>query len=354
MINKIIRYSMIGLGVIILILALTVFFQYKKLQYIKLFSAVDTKVQLELSKLGLPVVEKEIKQRGLFPPHPVAEVKIKIPLDFSLDALLMNLRDRFKPSILNLREENLKDTYNIHIELGRREIITHKLLFSLEKAKVALLIDDFGYTNDNRLLQAFFKDLSIPFTVSIIPGTRFADEIAKIAHQEGKQIIVHMPMQPKGNFNNQYKWIIMEGMSRSRIKEQIKEAVESIPYAEGLNNHMGSLVTSKKNLMEPILEVLKEKRMFFVDSRTSSLSVGYSLAKDMGVRSTFRCVFLDNTRDTKYIKSQFEKLILEALRRGWVLGLGHSDVTTAHTLRELVETCDNRKINFVPVSEVLR
>lgn len=356
MINRIIKYFMVGLGIVILFLSLTVFFQYKKLQYNRLFSTVDTEVQLELNKLGLPVKEKEIKQQGIFPPHPVAEVEIQIPQSFPPDNLLADLKQRFESSgiqVLSLEKENLKKTYNIHVGIGRERVLTHKLFLSLKKAKVALLIDDFGYANDAGLLDAFFKDLPFSFTISIIPGTRFGKEIAAIAHQERKQIIVHMPMEPEKDFNNQYRWIILNGMSPEKIKKQVKGAIESVPYAQGLNNHMGSLVTSKRKLMEPVLELLKEKGMFFVDSKTSSFSIGYSLAKDLGVKSTFNCVFLDNKRNEAYIENQFKKLIRRALHRGWVLGLGHSNMRTALTLRKMVKNCDDRRISFVPVSEIL-
>lgn len=357
MINRIIKYSMVGLGIAVLILSLTVFFQYKKLQYNKLFSAVDTKVQLQMSRMGLTPVEKKIRKQGFFPPHPVAKIKTKIPLTSSLDSLLVELREEFESSkvqVLSLREENLENVYNIHMKLGQRGTLTHELLLSLKKAKIALLIDDFGYLNDNKLLDTFFKDLPIPFTASIIPGTQFAEEIAKIAHREKKQVIVHMPMQPEGNFNNQYKWIILNGMPPNQIKRKVEKAIESVPYAEGLNNHMGSLVTTKKELIEPVLEGLKDRGMFFVDSKTSSHSIAYSLARDLGLRATFNCVFLDNEKSEKYIENQFEKLVLQAFQRGWALGLGHSNMKTASALKRVVKTCDSRKIKFVTISEILR
>ena len=356
MINKLIRYLLIGLGIVIFALLLTVFFQYKKLQSTRLFLVVDTKVQSELNKLGLPVVKKKIEQQGFPISRQIAEIEVEIPLRLSLDKLLKQIKQEFSSpevQILGFREENLKNIYNIHLELGQKRSLTHKLLFSLKKAKVALLIDDFGYINKDKLLNAFFKDLPVPLTISIIPGTQFAKEIAEKAHQDNIQILVHLPMQPRGNFKNQYKWIILDGMSREKIENIAKEAIEFIPYAQGLNNHMGSLVTTKKELMEPILQVLKNKQMFFVDSRTSPLSIAYSLAKNLGIKSTYNCVFLDNETQIEHIEDQFNKLILQATERGWALGLGHINATTALALHKLITNCDNRKIEFVLISEIL-
>ena len=165
--------------------------------------------------------------------------------------------------------------YKFYLDAGQDGFLTHKLIFSLKKAKIALLIDDFGYTNDDRLINTFFQEIPVPLTISIIPGTHFAEKIAKEAHRQKKQILVHLPMQPRGKFVNRYRWIILKGMSGEKIEETAREAIESIPYAQGLNNHMGSLVTTQKELMKPLLQVLKEKKMFFVDSRTSPSSIGY-------------------------------------------------------------------------------
>jgi len=356
MIRRIIKYTSAGIGVVIFILVLTVIYQYKEIQYASIFSTVDAKVQLGLSKLGVFITDRKVKKEGIFPPKKVAEIKIKIPLDRNLDKFEEKIKEEFKPpgvNIIKFNRINLKDTYQIEVEIGAKKILTHRLLFFLKKARVAILIDDFGYINDDNLVTSFFKDLKFPFTISIIPGTPFAKKIAEEAHSSGKQILVHLPMQPEGKFINRYKWIVLNGMSEDKIKETVKEAIKDIPYAEGLNNHMGSLVTSREGLIKPVLEVLKEKGMFFVDSRTSSSSVAYSLAEKIGLRSTFNCVFLDNKKEKNYIENHFNKLISIALQRGWALGLGHANLITASTLMSLVNTCDRRKLEFVTVSQIL-
>ena len=350
------RYVLAGLVVVICILALTVFFQHRKIQHDTFFSLVDAKVELVLDKLDFHLIEKKIGRQGFLPPLQVAEMSGEISPTCSLDSFLIQIKEGFLSSgiqILGWQERNLKNTFSIHLELGQKSTLTHRLRFSLRKVKVALLIDDFGYINEGAMVDAFFKELPVPFTVSIIPGSQFAQEIAEKANQTNKQVLVHLPMQPKGPFNNQYQWIILERMSGDEIKETVREAVESIPHAQGLNNHMGSLVTTKKELMEPVLHVLKEKGMFLVDSRTSSSSIAYSLAQNLGVKSTYNCVFLDNKKERGYITNQFNRLISQATERGWALGLGHSHITTASTLRELIKTCDNRKIRFVLVSEII-
>lgn len=333
-----------------------IFVQHKNLQHERLFSMVDTKIQLQLSQLRLPVAERKIERQGIFLTYTRADFTIRIPLHVSIDQLLTELKQAFEPygiQTFQFKENNLKDTYQIYIELGKEEVLTHKLNFSLEKARVALLIDDFGYTQEDALMKTFFEELSVPFTASIIPGTKHAQDIANKAYEKEKQVLVHMPMQPKGDFKNEYRWIILGEMAETEIKKQVIQAIESIPHAEGLNNHMGSLITARKDSMIPVLEVLKEKGLFFVDSKTSPSSIAYAMAQEMGVKSTYNCVFLDNIKEEAHIEEQFKKLISQAIDNGWVLGLGHANITTASTLKQAIKSCDNRKINFVFASEIL-
>jgi len=353
---RIIRYLTAALVVIVGALSFAVYFQYRKIQFSNIFSTTDKQISVQLARLDLPVVEREVKEGGILFFKKVASLKVEIPRDYSIDEILERLKEKFGLSgirVFNLREDNLEDIYKINIDIGKENILTHRLTFYLKKARVALLIDDFGYRNDRELLDVFFEKLSFPFTVSIIPGTPFSREIAQKAHMKGKQVIVHMPMQPKGSFSKNYRWIVLEGMDAEDIKQKVREAIKSVPYAEGLNNHMGSLVTSRRELIKQVLEVLKERGMFFIDSKTSPHSVAYLVAREIGVKSTFNCVFLDNKKDAAHIEAQFKKLIMQALREGWALGLGHCDIITARTLERLVRNCDKRKIKFVPASKIL-
>lgn len=346
---------MVALGVVVFILAAVVYLQYRQLQYQESFSRVERTVKTGINQLGLRIQKEEIEKEG-FPPRKIAKITIKIPRDYSLDGLVGNIVTGLtsaRVQLLDIQEENLKDMYRVTVQLGSKQIKTHRVQFILEKAKVALLIDDFGYDTKRGLLDAFFNNWDIPFTVSIIPGTPFAGEIAQMAHNKNKQILVHMPMEPKGSFNNRYKWIVMEKMSQEKIEEVIREAIDSVPYAEGLNNHMGSLVTTDREAMEPVLKVLQDKDMFFVDSRTSSDSIAYSLARELKVRTIYNSVFLDNEKKPEYIEKQFNELISIGLDRGEVMGLAHADPVTSSTLIELTKKCDKRKISFIFLSEIV-
>lgn len=350
--KRILRFFFLSVGALIVILGLILFYQFQSQVYKRGYSQVEKRINRELKTLGFQIEEKTVREEGFFPRYKVAKLTIEIPFDYSLDKLKEKIRNFSPLKIFEMEEKNLDNQYQIQVNLGFKNIPTHFLKFILKKVRIAILIDDFGYDR-GEVVDTLLKELNVPLTVSIIPGTPHAKMIAEKAHQNKKEIIVHLPMQPKGNFNNRYRWIIMQGMGEEEIKKTLKLALRNVPYAVGLNNHMGSLITTKDKEMEAVLRAVKGEGLYFVDSRTISSSIAYTLAQKMGIRSSYRQVFLDNEKEESYINGQFKKLILTAKKRGWALGIGHVNRVTASTLKKLIYQLDKRKIRLVYVSQVL-
>ena len=357
--NYKLRTLLIGIviGVALCLGGIGGFLYWKISIYEKEFYRIDTKVEEAIKRLDLPLVEKKIKKMGFLPVYFSAEETLGIPFDYSLDKLIFQLEQEFslKPiKIYQIKEENLKDSYQILVNLGSEERITHTLKFVLEKVKIALIIDDFGYSS-GRTVDIFLKELDIPLAVSIIPGTKYAKFIAQEAHKSGKEVMVHLPMEAqREELNRGYKWIILDKMGEKEIKLATEEAIKDVPYAVGLNNHQGSVVTSKERPMKALLEVVKKEGLFFIDSKTTSGSIAFSLAQEMGIKSTSReAEFLDNEKKLDYITKQFQKLISLAKVRGKAVGIGHANITTAQAIKEILTNLERRKIELVYVSEIV-
>ena len=348
-----ILYLLIGL--IICLAGIGGFFYFKISIYQKELSRIDSKVDEAIQALNFPLLNKRIKWVGLFPTYLQVQETLKIPFDYSLDRLPDQIqRELWRNSlkIHGIKRENLKDRYKIVVSLGFDERITHTLEFILHKLKVALLIDDFGYSQD-KTVDFLLKELDLPFTISVIPGTPYAKSIAEEAHRNGKQVILHLPMEPQKNFINRYQWIVLNRMSPEEISSLVKEAIKDVPYIAGLSNHMGSLVTTQEKPMQAVLETVKAEGLYFVDSRTVSNSVAFPLAQKMGIKSTQRQVFLDNQKDSSYIESQFQLLISSAQKRGKALGIAHVDRVTAEALKKILSRLEKRKIQLVYVSDIV-
>ena len=349
------KFLYIAIITVLCIIIAGLLFQLRISTYQNDFLQIDLKVKELTKTLNLPLIkEKRIRGRFLLA-GPQQEETLSIPFDYPLNTLLLQIQEELSLRLIKihqLQENNLKDQYQIIVKVGSESRITHVLRFILKKVKIALLIDDFGYSKSG-VVDIFLEELNVPFTISVIPGTPQAKLVAEQANKNGKEVIIHLPMQPKGEFNPDYKWIILDNMSEEEIKSIIKEAKKDIPHAVGLNNHMGSLITSEERPMRSLLKALKEEDLFFVDSKTSPDSIAFTLAQEMGVKSTSRQVFLDNEKDIDYIKNQFQQLISSAKKRGETLGTGHVDITTGQALKEIVASLDKRRIELVYVSEIV-
>jgi polysaccharide deacetylase 2 family uncharacterized protein YibQ len=225
---------------------------------------------------------------------------------------------------------------------------------STQPKKVAIIIDDLG--NGLKGTDEIFS-IQAPLTVAIMPFLRTSKEDAIRAHLAGFDVLLHIPMEP---IRGKKRWLgpgaITTDMSDQDIKEQLRKEIESIPYVVGVNNHMGSKATADPRVVKDILEVLKEKKLFIVDSGTSPDSKIVLLAKQMGVPYVRRTVFLDNKNSESYIKRQIQILIDQARNQGWGVGIGHVGVQGLNTYRaiqSMLTYIKQNEISVVPVSKLV-
>lgn len=348
-----ILYLLIGL--IICLVGIGGFFYFKVSIYQKELSRIDLKVDEAIQALNFPLLNKRIKWVGAFPAYLQVRETLKIPFDYPLDKLPRQIQRELSRNLLKIhgiRRENLKDHYKVVVSLGFDDRITHTLEFVLYKLKIALLIDDFGYSQ-GKTTDFLLKELDFPFTISVIPGTPYAKSIAEEAYRNGKRVVLHLPMEPQKYFINGYRWIVLSQMSPEQISSLVKEAIKDVPHVAGLSNHMGSLITTQEKPMRAVLEAVKAEGLYFVDSKTVSHSIAFPLAQKMGIKSTQRQVFLDNEKDSSYIESQFQLLISSAQKTGKALGIAHLDPITAEALKKILSRLEKRKIQLVYVSDIL-
>ena len=129
--------------------------------------------------------------------------------------------------------------------------------------------------------------------------------------------------------------------------------MELVPHASGANNHMGSRFTEDSSKMLPVMLVLKERRLYFLDSKTTPLSVGYSLAHEVGLRSGYRNVFLDNVQEVGAIRQQLLQTAQIARKRGYAIAIGHPHKATMEALAQTLPELLSQGISFVKVSQVV-
>lgn len=217
---------------------------------------------------------------------------------------------------------------------------------------VAIIIDDMGssVSEANELMA-----IKLPLTFSIIPGLAHVKGVAEAVHAAGYQVMIHIPMEPRGYPKQRME---QNGLLLSQSDEEIRRRVEGflrdVPYAKGANNHMGSRFTEERGKMAPVLGVLKEKGLFFIDSMTTPHSVGRSLAREMGIETASRNVFMDNVQDVEAIRAQLEQLASLARRKGAAIGICHPHKATIQALSETMPELQKAGITFVYAAGLVR
>lgn len=230
------------------------------------------------------------------------------------------------------------------------EIVTEEAQPVQYNGRIAIVIDDLGY--DKKIFRKFVE-LGIPITFSILPGERYSAKIARDARQLKYEIMLHLPMEPHSSLRNPGKWVIMHDMSRDEMLRQLSKDIKAVPHIAGVNNHMGSLLTEDSNAMNIILGELRNKELYFIDSKTSPDSKAFEIAKGMGIKSGRRDIFLDNNADVDYIKGQIDIAINMAKQKGEVTVIGHPRPETVKALRARLSAFKKEGIELVPVSEVV-
>lgn len=217
------------------------------------------------------------------------------------------------------------------------------------QARIAILIDDLGYNRQGMMASL---DLPIDVALAILPSTPYAQKTALGAQQQERITLLHAPMEnlrnlklgPGGLYAN---------MSEEELKATLIKDLEGLPGIQGVNNHMGSLLTAKADSMAWVMETLKGRSLFFIDSLTNPKSVAKKTAQEYGLDTVSRDVFLDNIRTEKAIDRQFSRLIMLARRHGSALAIGHPYPETTAYLKKRLPQLHQDGVTLVPLSAVL-
>lgn len=214
---------------------------------------------------------------------------------------------------------------------------------------IVLIIDDLGF--DGQPLDKLMA-LDPNLNCSILPNGTRATEFAERLHARGFEVLCHLPMQPIGR-EAPGRNAILTSMDDEEIARLTRENVEAIPYARGVNNHMGSLATSDRRVMKSVIGALPAG-MYFVDSRTAGGSIAAQVAREMNVRTATRNVFLDDVATEASVRRQLAALATAAETHGTAIGIGHPHPVTLRVLQEELPALRERGFRFVRASSVVR
>jgi polysaccharide deacetylase 2 family uncharacterized protein YibQ len=216
--------------------------------------------------------------------------------------------------------------------------------------KITLIIDDVG---NNQLLGLRAAKLPPEVALSILPHTTFSGEIAQFAHLRGMDILLHQPMESVTNVSLLGPGSLLKNMDREQFNSVLHENLKVVPFVIGINNHMGSLLTTDGEKMNWLMEELKQQQLFFIDSRTTTETIAESTALAWQVPTERRKVFLDHLDEPKAIAIQFKRLLNIAKETGHAIAIGHPRENTLDFLENTLAALDGEQFTLVSVSQLM-
>ncbi len=285
-------------------------------------------------------------------------MEFRVPGDLHMEVLNLELTRAVQVAGgVVVRGVELSDA-RVELDIAYRGRHTHRFVlqrysgYRSHVGRIGIVIDDFGRASQEML--AGYAGLGIPWTASVIPGSPNSTGQARYFAARGIAILLHMPMEPESG----EEWDLGEGAiyaetPRDNVATLLESAFNEVPGAIGLNNHMGSKATQESTVMRAVMLDLRERGLFFLDSKTTSASVAADEAERAGIPWAERQVFLDPEDEIPVIEEQFQQALDLARRNGSAIMIGHPRMNTLEALRRLIPAARQAGFEFVTVDRLL-
>lgn len=248
-----------------------------------------------------------------------------------------------------LRKYRVAEEKKPAVQTKKREPLQRK---TGKTALVAIVIDDLGA--DIKQAREILS-LRGKITFAVMPGLSQSKKVAELARQNGHEVLLHLPMEYRNRNGKPAPGMLRADMTPMEFLTTVSDNVESVPGAIGINNHEGSSLTENQEAMKFLMAELKARNLMFLDSFTSANSVAYATAKEFGLKSARRDVFLDNEADNPAsIRKQLDELTAIARKNGKAIGIGHPHPATINELRKWLTEADSQGLELVPVSRLMQ
>ncbi|THB68359.1 MAG: divergent polysaccharide deacetylase family protein [Gammaproteobacteria bacterium] len=216
---------------------------------------------------------------------------------------------------------------------------------------ISIVIDDIG---DKLHAGKAVISLKGDIVCSIFPQDKYSQQLAKLAQKSGKEIILHLPMESEARLRLNAGGLYLD-MTKEQFTQTVNEDIDLLPQISGINNHMGSLLTRHPGHMQWLMEIIAtHDGLYFLDSRTTPLTVAEQIAIENHIANTRRDVFLDHDVNDKAIRYQFARLIRLAKKNGHAVAIGHPHKQTIQVLKEELSRLDSYGVRLVKLSALIK
>jgi hypothetical protein len=328
--------------------------------------AVDQLLLTQLSQLKIPegnIQKQGEEQRRGGKSWVLSRWEVALPRGVEPEKAASQLAQRIQdayPGVTVTASKAPDDTWEIEVKVDN--LLAHHLILHPPqlmpppppippRPRIAIVVDDLG--PDRQVAEELLR-LNVPVTFSILPLQPYSRRIAQEAHAQGREVILHLPMEPRGfPIQDPGKGALFVTMDEKELLRQLRKDLEAVPFIKGVNNHMGSRFMEHGSAVRLVLRELKKRGLFFLDSRTTAKTEGYKIARELAMQAGERDLFLDNKNDVQDIEDQLKVLIRLARGHGKAIGICHPYPSTVTALRKMINKIQAEGMRIVPLSQIL-
>lgn len=219
-----------------------------------------------------------------------------------------------------------------------------------DKPTIAIVIDDMGLSLEKS--QAVV-DLPAPLTLAYLPYGKKLPEQTKNASEQGHELMVHMPMEPLDEHIHPGPNALLGSLTKEEFLDNLEHNLAQFEGYVGINNHMGSLLSQDPEALDMVMSHIKDKGLFYLDSRTTAASIGERTARKHDILTSRRDVFLDHEETEEFVANSLATLEQKAREQGSAIAIGHPKKVTVDALKAWIPEAEARGFRIVPVSQVL-
>ncbi len=252
-----------------------------------------------------------------------------------------------EPNIQQSQDVPEEDTYK---QSSKENILQYSYDEPEAKGMIAIIIDDMGLGLRSKQVEV----MQGPLTLSYLPYAKNLNERTQRAKENGHELMLHMPMEPLNDDLDGGPNVLKTSQNEEDFSKTLEWGLTSYDGFVGLNNHMGSRLTKDRNAMARVMQALKARGLFFVDSKTIGGSIGAEEAKNAGIPYAERDVFLDHEITKDFVKEALKNLENTAHKKGYAIAIGHPHKETIEVLKEWIPTLADKGLALVPVSKLVK
>ena len=215
---------------------------------------------------------------------------------------------------------------------------------------IALVIDDMGMA---RAWSQQVVGLLGPLTLAYLPYAEGLPEQTEQARLAGHELIVHLPMEPDDPTADTGPNALTTDLDDDEIRDRLAWSLDRFGGYVGVSNHMGSRFTGDARAMAVVIDEVVARGLLYLDSRTTAETVGEDMARDAGVPTTRRHVFIDNEADEDAIAARLADLETLARKQGYAVGIGHPRPETIAALARWLPALGARGFTLAPISAIV-